>query len=119
MEDISKFLSVEVDGLNYDSSYKEYNASECNCDFDSNELDDSEVNYGNGKGTREYDDSGYGYGNGDGYDYDDGSGDGSGNGSGYGFLSKDADSYIFNMDVKAIGIDTFNGDEKCICIMVE
>ena len=84
MEDISKFLSVEVDGLNYDSSYKEYNASECNCDFDSNELDDSEVNYGNGKGTREYDDSGYGYGNGDGYDYDDGSGDGSGYGVGHG-----------------------------------
>ena len=41
------------------------------------------------------------------------------NGAEYGFLNKDTENIIFDMEVKAIGIDTFNGNEKSICIMVE
>lgn len=41
------------------------------------------------------------------------------NGAEYGFLNKETDNLIFNMEVKAIGIDIFNKNENCICIMVE
>ena len=44
------------------------------------------------------------------------------NGADYGFLSgyeADCNEDILEMDVKYVGIDTVNGTESCICIMVD